>query len=159
MSNPICSCINISPPPSSGCDNNCIYTPNLLSSNQVIACSTTPFDIDINPIIVACDTTANYSIISYKNVTGAPTISPTKITFVPANNDYASAEIVYRVSCGIRSSVGKIIIVYKNECIDVVCNSSQKCNKCTGVCEDLPGNLSISKTAKTVSLNNGIKIG
>ena len=142
MSNPICSCMVISPPPVPPCNNNCIYAPNMLVADQVTACGPIT-DIDISPVTVSCkDIEPKFSIISSKNITGIPTITPDKITFTPANNDYASGEIVYKVSCGMLSTSGKIIIVYKNECIDITCDSSKICNKCTGICEDILVDLS-----------------
>lgn len=137
MSNPICSCMVISPPPVAPCNNNCIYAPDMLVADQVTACAGST-DIDISPITVTCDTIEpKFTILSYKNVTGVPTITEDKITFIPANNDYAPAEIVYKVSCGMLSTSGKIIIVYKNECIDITCDDNKICNKCTGICEDI----------------------
>lgn len=142
MSNPICSCLVISPPPSNPCDSNCIYAPNLLVADQVTACSNVATDIDISPIIAACSVEAKYTIVSYKNVTGVPTITSTAVTFIPANNDYKPAEIIYKISCGMLSDTGKIIIVYKNECIDITCGEGTICNKCTGICEDIEVDLS-----------------
>lgn len=133
----ICSCMVISPPPVVPCNGNCIYTPNLLVADQVTACAGST-DIDISPITTSCNgITPKYTILSYKNVTGVPTITPTKVTFTPANNNYAAAEIVYKVACGMLSRSGKIIIVYKNECIDTICSEYNTCNKCTGVCEPI----------------------
>ena len=153
MSNPICSCMVVSPPPSSPCNSNCIYAPNLLVADQVTACAGAT-DIDISPIIAACgDITAKYAIISSKNVTGTPTIDADAITFVPANNDYAPAEIVYKVSCGILSATGKVIIVYKNNCVDITCGASEICNKCTGICETIVGGLSVGGSG--IGTNNG----
>lgn len=154
MSNPICSCMVMSPPPSSPCNSNCIYAPNLLVSDQVTACVVIPTDIDISPVIAACgDIDAKYAIISYKNVTGKPTIDADAITFIPANNNYAPGEIVYKVSCGILSATGKVIIVYKNECIDITCDDNETCNKCTGLCESLPGGLAVG--GSSLGSNNG----
>jgi hypothetical protein len=133
----ICQCLStvISPPPAP-CDSNCIYAPSILVSDSVTACDVLA-EIDITPIIAKCgDSPVSYSIISYKNVTGVPTIDSEKVTFVPFNNNYASAEIVYKVSCGILSAVGKIIIVYKNNCVGTSCAEFMTCNKCTGICED-----------------------
>ena len=131
----------------------------MLVADQVTACAGST-DIDISPVTTTCGTlTPKFSIISYKNVTGIPTITANKITFVPANNDYAPAEIVYKVSCGILSASGKIIIVYKNECIDVTCTSNQLCDKCTGICESPTINISVGKTATTFSSQTGIKLG
>jgi hypothetical protein len=111
MPNPICSCLVVSPPPNTPCNSNCIYAPNMLVADQVTACGLAT-DIDISPIIAACGTTAaKYAIISSKNVTGTPTITKDAITFVPANNDYAPAEIVYKVSCGILSATGKVMFI------------------------------------------------
>ena len=132
----ICQCLStvISPPPAP-CDANCIYAPSILVSNSVTACDELA-EIDISPIIAKCGgLPVSYSIVSYKNVTGTPTIDSDKITFVPFNNNYESDEIVYKVSCGILSAIGKIIIVYKNECVGVTCASDRICNKCTGICE------------------------
>lgn len=137
MQNPICSCMVMSPPPPKQCDNNCIYTPDMLVADQVTACDGST-DIDISPILAACGgIEPKYTILSYKNVTGTPTITENKITFTPANNNYAVAEIVYKVTCGILSNSGKIIIVYKNNCSDITCPDGKVCNKCTGLCEDL----------------------
>jgi len=156
--NPLCSCTPIVIGPPSLCDNNCIYAPNMLV-NTVTACASETA-INISPIVTKCgDTPVKYSIISYKNVTGVPTINSEQIIFTPANNNYAAGEIVYRVSCGILSKTGKIIIVYLNKCLDVNCTQTQICNKCTGLCEPLPGDLSIGKTAISFNKNNGLKLG
>ena len=139
----ICQCLStvISPPPAP-CDANCIYAPSILVSNSVTACDVLA-EIDISPIIAKCGgLPVSYSIISYKNVTGTPTINPDKVTFVPYNNNYESAEIVYKVSCGILSAIGKIIIVYKNNCVGVTCSTNQTCNKCTGICQTINIDLS-----------------
>jgi len=112
----------------------------MLVSDSVTACDLLG-EIDITPIITKCGTNpVNYSIVSYKNVANV-TISSTQIDFVPVNNNYESGEITYRVACGILSAVGKIIIVYKNNCLAVSCASNEKCNKCTGDCDSLPGGL------------------
>ena len=159
MSNPICSCMVISPPPVNPCDKNCIYAPDMLVADQVTACAGAT-DIDISPITTRCGTTVpKFSILSYKNVTGVPSIVADKITFTPANNNYAPAEIVYKVSCGILSASGKVIIVYKNECIDVTCPDNRICDKCTGICEMPNISISVGKTASTFSSQTGIKLG
>ena len=135
----LCRCTVLNPP-SSPCNSNCIYAPNMLVSDSVTACDLSG-EIDITPIVTKCGTNpVNYSIVSYKNVANV-TISSTQIDFVPVNNNYESGEITYRVACGILSAVGKIIIVYKNNCLAVSCASNEKCNKCTGDCDSLPGGL------------------
>lgn len=132
----LCSCLIIDPPPPSPCDSNCIYAPNMLVSGQVTACAGST-DIDISPVVAACGgITPKYTIISSKNVTGTPTITEDIITFTPANNNYESGQIVYKVSCGILSAIGKIIIVYTNNCVDTECDQYETCNKCTGLCEE-----------------------
>jgi hypothetical protein len=122
-------------------------------ANQVTACTTTPTDIDISPIIAACNTPAKYTIVSYKNVTGVPTITSDKITFIPNNDDNKPSEIIYKVSCGILSAVGKVIITYINECMDVTCNPGFVCNKCTGDCEELQIDLSVNTSEITPEVN------
>ena len=139
----ICQCLStvISPPPAP-CDSNCIYAPNILVHDSVTACDLLG-EIDISPIIAKCGGLPDsYSIVSSKNVTGTPTINSEQVTFIPFNNNYESAEIVYKVSCGILSAIGKIIIVYKNNCVGVTCASNQICNKCTAVCETINIDLS-----------------
>jgi len=142
MSRPICSCLVTSPPPAIPCNSNCIYAPNMLITDQVTACDGIT-DIDISPIIVACNAdVARYKIVSFKNVQGIPAITSNKITFTPENNNYESGEIVYKISCGILSATGKIIIVYKNNCIGADCPINHVCNKCTGNCVELDIDLS-----------------
>lgn len=139
----ICQCLStvISPPPAP-CDANCIYAPSILVSDSVTACDELA-EIDISPIIAKCGgLPVSYSIVSYKNVTGTPTIDSDKVTFVPYNNNYESGEIVYKISCGILSATGKIIIVYKNNCIGADCPINHVCNKCTGDCVELDIDLS-----------------
>ena len=128
----MCQCIaTVVGPPAPKCNSNCIYAPNMLVSDSVTACDESA-EIDISPIVAKCGSSPkSYKILSSKNVTGTPTITATTITFVPANNNYATAEIVYKVSCGMLSDIGKIIIVYKNECVGVDCETSEGCNKCT----------------------------
>jgi hypothetical protein len=138
-------------PPASPCDGNCIYAPNLLVADQVTACAGIT-DINISPVTVACSgVTPKYTILSSKNVTGTPTITSTKVTFTPANNNYAPGEIVYKVSCGMLSRSGKIIIVYKNECLDKTCPTGQICDKCTGLCIAAPIDLSADGIATSAS--------
>ena len=150
----ICQCLStVTSPPPAPCDSNCIYAPNILVSNSVTACDVLA-EIDISPIIAKCGgSPVSYSIVSYKNVTGTPTIDSDKVTFVPFNNNYESAEIVYKVSCGILSAIGKIIIVYKNNCVGVVCTTDKICNKCTGLCETISIDLS-SGNQDTISDTN-----
>lgn len=150
----ICKCLStVLGPPPAPCDSNCIYAPNILVHDSITACDLAG-EIDISPIIAKCGgLTAKYSIISQKNVTGVPTITATKINFVPANNNYETGEIVYKVSCGILSAVGKVIIVYKNMCVDVTCGNTKVCNKCTGLCENLPGGLLVE--GSSLGSNNG----
>jgi len=139
---PICSCMVMSPPPVAPCNGNCIYAPDLLVVDQVTACAGSTV-IDISPVTVTCgDIEPRFTILSYKNVTGVPTITENAVTFTPANNNYAPAEIVYKVACGILSTSGKIIIVYKNNCLDITCINNKVCNKCTGICEDISIDLS-----------------
>ena len=139
----ICKCSVITP--LSKCDSNCIQAPNMLVSDSVTACDSTG-EIDISPIVTKCGTNSvSYSIISYKNVSN-PTINSSGITFVPVNNNYESAEIIYKVSCGILSDTGKIIIVYKDRCVGVVCQSGYSCNKCTGVCSNVTNDLSAQRS-------------
>ncbi len=143
---PICSCMVISPPPVVPCNGNCIYAPDMLVADQVTACAGST-DIDISPVTVTCgDIEPKFTILSYKNITGTPTITEDKITFIPANNDYAPAEIVYKVACGMLSTSGKVIVVYKNNCLDITCPDIQVCNKCTGICEDISIDLSGEET-------------
>lgn len=142
MANPICSCMVISPPPVVPCNGNCIYAPDLLVADQVTACAGSTV-IDISPVTVTCgDIEPKFTILSYKNVTGVPTITEDAVTFTPANNNYAPAEIVYKVACGMLSATGKIIIVYKNNCIGADCPINHVCNKCTGNCVELDIDLS-----------------
>lgn len=139
---PICSCMVISPPPVVPCNGNCIYAPDLLVADQVTACAGSTV-IDISPVTVTCgDIEPKFTILSYKNVTGVPTITEDAVTFTPANNNYAPAEIVYKVACGMLSTSGKIIVVYKNNCVDITCTNNKVCNKCTGICEDVSVDLS-----------------
>jgi len=127
----------------------------MLVSDQVAACDESA-EIDISPIVVKCGSTEkSYKIISSKNVTGIPTITATKITFTPADNNYASAEIIYKVSCGILSAIGKIVIVYKNNCVGVDCDSSERCNKCSGECVDIEGSLSVD-VGSIIGINGGL---
>lgn len=142
---PVCSCTVLTPKPKALCDDNCIYAPNMLVSDQVTACDGVT-NIDISPIIAKCgDNQPYFSILSYKNVTGQPTITSNQITFTPANNNYAPGEIVYKVSCGILSASGKIIIAYKDNCSGVICTNGKICNKCTGNCENIEIDLSVIK--------------
>ncbi len=153
--NPICSCLNLSLPRRDvPCDSNCIYAPDLLVSDQVTACAGAT-DIDISPVTVTCGTNdVYYTILSSTNITGNATITPTKITFTPANNNYAPAEIVYKVSCGMLSASGKVIIVYKNNCVGTVCADGKYCNKCTGNCIDMESDHSVISTPTTSPSND-----
>lgn len=129
----ICTCSVISPPVT--CNSYCIQAPNMLVSNSVTACDSTG-EIDISPVIAKCGTdTVHYTILSYKNV-ASPTITSSQITFTPVNNNYEIGEITYKVSCGILSDVGKITIVYKDNCVNALCGDYQTCDKCTGDCND-----------------------
>lgn len=146
----ICTCSVISPP--TKCDSNCIQAPNMLVSNSVTACDLSG-EIDISPIVTKCGSNpVYYSIISYKNVSD-PTINSSEITFKPVNNNYESGEIVYKVSCGILSDVGKIIIVYKNKCTGVICEPGYTCDKCTGQCNIVNTDLSAIKPDDTIDDN------
>jgi hypothetical protein len=149
----------ISPPPVIPCNSNCIYAPDLLVADQVTACAGSTV-IDISPITANCGSIEpKFTILSYKNVTGIPTITENTITFVPANNNYAPAEIVYKVACGLLSASGKVIIVYKNECIDITCETGERCNKCTGLCEEITIDLSGQKpTTEEVENTSGFLI-
>lgn len=140
----ICTCSVISPPIK--CDSNCIQAPNMLVSNSVTACDSSG-EIDISPIITKCGgDTVYYNILSYKNVSN-PTITSSQITFTPVNNNYEVGEITYKVSCGMLSDVGKITIVYKNNCDNITCPPNHTCNKCTGVCTPLDGNIGVGGSA------------
>ena len=115
----------------------------MLVSDSVTACDELA-EIDISPIITRCGAdTVHYAILSYKNIAAKPTITADTITFIPQNNDYATAEIVYKVSCGVLSAVGKIIIVYKNECVGITCEESEYCDKCTGICQPHAGDFTV----------------
>jgi hypothetical protein len=116
----------------------------MLVSNSVTACDLSG-EIDISPIVAKCgNDPVYYTIVSYKNVSD-PTINSEEITFTPVNNDYQSGEIVYKVSCGMLSDIGKIIIVYKNNCVGVICDSGYTCEKCTGQCNVVNNDLSANK--------------
>lgn len=140
----LCTCTpTVISPPAPACGGNCIYTPNMLVTDQVTACDPVT-DIDISPVIAACGSTpAVYSIISSKNVSN-PTITSTAVTFTPVNNNYAPGEIVYKVACGRLSDFGKIIIVYTNNCVNVNCDEYETCDKCTGDCIPIPPEVSIN---------------
>lgn len=121
----------------------------MLVSDQVTACDALA-EILISPVVTTCGTTVPvYSIVSVKNVKPNPLITSTKITFIPENNNYETGEIIYKVSCGRLSSIGKILIVYKNNCITTNCTQYQICNKCTGLCENIPNEIGL----KTKPLN------
>jgi len=129
----ICKCTVINPPVT--CNSYCIQAPNMLVSDSVTACDLSG-EIDISPVIARCGTdTVHYTILSYKNVSNV-TITSSQIDFTPVNNNYESGEITYKVSCGMLSDVGKIIIVYKNNCVNTICGDYQTCDKCTGDCND-----------------------
>lgn len=140
----ICKCSVISPQVK--CDSNCIQAPNMLVSDSVTACDSSG-EIDISPIVTKCGTdTVYYNIISYKNVAN-PTISSSQITFTPVNNNYEVGEITYKVSCGMLSDIGKITIVYKNNCSTITCPPNNTCNKCTGVCTPINGSIGVGGSA------------
>ncbi len=149
----LCTCTpTVLSPPARPCNSNCIYAPNMLVDTAT-ACEPV-VDIDISPIVVACgDITPVYSIIlgSLKNVASA-TITPTTITFIPENNNYATGELMYKIQCGRLSEVGKIIIVYKNECVGINCGEYETCDKCTGDCIPIPPEVSINSTS-SISIN------
>jgi archaellin len=125
----------------------------MLVADQVTACAGST-DIDISPVTVTCgNIEPKFTILSYKNVTGVPIITENKITFTPANNNYAPAEIVYKVACGLLSASGKVIVVYKNNCTDVTCSDNKVCNKCTGNCEEVVIDLAATRPSLDTEVN------
>lgn len=53
-------------------------------------------------------------------------------------------EIVYSVRSPSKnkSSVGKVLVGVKDLCLDVDCDSPELCNRCTGICENTPVDVS-----------------
>lgn len=135
----ICQCIITSPPPPTSCSGSCIYAPNMLVTN-VTACAGVS-TIDLSPVVTMCgNDTVHYSITTTQNVSNV-SITETAITFTPVNNNYEEGIIKYRIRCGHASESGTIIIVYKNECLAITCDSGEICDKCTGFCEPAPPDL------------------
>lgn len=150
----LCTCTpTVLSPPASPCNGYCIYAPDLLVDTAT-ACEPV-VDVDMTATVTVCgDNTVTYTIIpgSLKNIASA-TISASTLSFIPENNDYATGELKYKIQCGRLSKVGKLIVVYKNECVGVACDEYETCDKCTGDCIPIPPEVSINNDGPSISIS------
>lgn len=157
---------NPCPPPPKCPTGNCLYLPHFLigSENSVGPCNETGFipfaDSGLDTSLCG-STTPVFSIVSKSNIFKNVTIDSTGIHFTTttANGEAPMGVIEYSVSCGLYSSISSVTIILKNLCVAAICPAGTMCNKCNGLCEPLPGDLSIGKTAISFNKNNGLKLG
>lgn len=146
----ICGCLVTSPPYVTTCKgNNCIYTPDLLikSSESVTPCG----DVGIillsdkvkTPLCTSEGITPLYEIVYTTTNVATTTINSSQITFSLQGGKLDIAEIHYKVTCGMYSNIGEIMIVPKSECTGVSIPQGQQCDPCTGALSDIPVDISI----------------
>jgi hypothetical protein len=130
---------------------NCLYIPHLLvgSENSVGPCNETGFIpfVDTGIDTTLCGATPPiYTILSHSNIFTNVSIDSTGINFTTTTSiEEASVGVItYAVSCGANASTATATIILKNLCASVICPAGQFCEKCTGVCEDVPGSLVVS---------------
>lgn len=144
-----------SPPPTSSCPNgNCLYIPHLLvgSEDSVGPCNEEgliPFaGTGINTTLCGV-TVPSYIILSHSPIFTDVSINSTGISFTTttAIEEASVGVIEYGVSCGQYSSIATATIIIKNLCAGTLCGSTQTCNKCTGLCADIEGSLTVGGTS------------
>ena len=143
-------CAPTNPPPKCP-DGKCLRIPHLLvgSDNSVGPCGETgliPFQgTGINTSICGSNT-PTYTIISKSNIFTNVSINSTGITFTTTSavSEDSVGIIEYAVACGQYSSIASATIILKNLCASVICGPTQECNRCTGNCEDIEGNIVVS---------------
>lgn len=127
---------------------NCLYIPHLLvgSSDSVGPCNETGFipfaDTGIDTTLCG-NTTPTYSILDKSNIFTNVTINSTGITFTTTTTieEASMGVITYAVACGNYASTATVTIIIKNLCASVLCGATQLCDKCTGDCVDIEGDI------------------
>lgn len=142
-------------PPTPKCpDGNCLRIPHLLvgADNSVGPCGETgliPFaDTGINTSLCGLNP-PTYTILSASNIFTNVSINSTGITFTTAateSND-SFGVIEYAVSCGKYASTATATIILKNLCASVICPTNQTCDRCTGNCVDIDGDIGVGGSA------------
>ena len=155
------------PPPKPLCNNaDCLFLPHLLvgSSNSVGPCDEeglVPFEnTGLNTTLCGL-LPPTFSIRSHSDIFKDVTIDATGIKFtttISKSNDPVGI-IEYGVSCGQYSQTATVTIILKNLCVGSMCASNEVCNKCTGICELVVGDITIGKTATALSGSSGLIIG
>ncbi len=139
-------------PPTSKCpDGNCLRVPHLLvgAENSVGPCGETgfiPFSGTGLKTTLCGSTTPTFTIVSKSDIFTNVTINSTGITFTTTNavsND-SFGVIEYSVSCAGYASIASATIILKNLCVGVICPATQICDKCTGTCVDIDGDIAVS---------------
>lgn len=138
--------------PTSKCpDGNCLRIPHLLvgSDNSVGPCGETgfiPFAGTGIKTTLCGTTTPTYTILSNSSIFTNVTIDSTGITFTTTSavSQDSFGVIEYAVSCGKYASTATATIILKNLCASVVCPATQICDRCTGTCVDIDGDIAVS---------------
>jgi len=145
--------------PSDPCPSNCIYAPSIVISedNSVDPCGETgqiPFENLTFGLSICEDDPITYSIVSHSVEVENVSIDEDGITFTSTNAaaDTLKATLVYKVSCSSYATLANVTIIFKNPCINVMCSSSEDCNRCTGNCEPAEVDISLS-TDDTPNVN------
>lgn len=157
-----CRCnptIIVDPPPCTGC---------LIIRSLLVSCTNSPQPCNDSGVIqlsvyndvsacVGCD--AEYTIESFDpNAFSSVTVDNTgMLTFITNGLPKAPGfyNIVYKVTCpcmGI-SAEGTIKVCIRDLCAFAGCEVWQTCDPCTGICTDLPQEVSVTGTPQEVSVN------
>lgn len=167
MSNNCCLCYpQVCAPskPKTCFSGNCLYVPHLLvgPTNSVGPCDETgliPFEGTGLDTALCGNVAPTFTILSHSNIFKDVSINSTGITFTTTTSiEEASVGVIeYGVSCSGYASVASATIIIKNLCAGVLCGHGKHCNKCTGTCVDVPGNIKVGGIVLSTS-NGGLSI-
>lgn len=144
------------------CSGECYGT--IADQEMTLDCNESGATLNIGTLLnlAACDGTNTFTMAVPSEL--AASVSSVGLVTVEATSLALPGEtytIDWDLSCskyGLTSS-GKINVYIDDKCIGVTCEeSNQVCNKCTGVCEEMTSDLSITKTGVGISSSGGVVI-
>ncbi len=164
-----CSCFgnsvtlnNCTNPTSTGCGD-CLTLGRILvgCENSIAPCDTSstlkiPFDCFCFPCTTPTFKILNQSSIKYATVVS---IDKTGVTIQPDGTGVANSkvEIAFKAVCGedceTKTDYGSVVIYLKDICKGVLCGDGEKCNECTGDCDDILIDLAGTRPTVTTEVN------
>lgn len=141
----------------------CVDACNLLVSadNSVGPCGENGV-IDISDKYTVPDgSTPVFQIVKHSDNITNVVITSTQITFTSdysEGKDYRSATLEYKIITGILSDKGKVVIIFNPNGNELECVNGQEYNPCTGNCDDIVSDISLTDESSSTSGSGGLSL-